>query len=63
MKYREKLKLDHPDMVDGRCWGGCAGCPGNYYIGAPEDDGECGKSYEECERCWDAEAPDTAEEA
>ena len=57
MKYREMLQRDHPDLVDGNCWGGCYGCPGDYYKGAPIVDEQCDADNEVCTRCWDTEAP------
>lgn len=58
MRYRDKLKRDHPDLACGRCWGGCIGCPGDYYSGAPVVDGNCNPSNEGCTLCWDTEATD-----
>lgn len=27
MTCKEKLKIEHPDMIDNEKWGGCKGCP------------------------------------
>lgn len=37
MTCREKLKTEHPDMIDNERWGGCKGCPHMVgYIPRPE---------------------------
>ena len=50
MTCREKLKLEHPDMIDEEMLGGCQGCPHDYGY-APAPDGKCG----DCAGCWDRE--------
>lgn len=61
MTYREMLQRDHPRKCGGRFIGGCQGCPGDYYPGAPLED-ELGCFYAssadeyQCERCWDQPA-------
>lgn len=64
MTYKRMLSLDRPDCIAKHYFGGCAGCPGDFYDGAPKcDDGSrCGESYEECEKCWNTD-PDSAQEA
>ena len=58
MTYREMLHRDHPERCGPQYIGGCGGCPGDYYPGAPTED-ENGCSYNgtddeyQCERCWD----------
>jgi hypothetical protein len=66
MTCREKLKIEHPDEVDGRWIGGCFGCPDTnlrQYI--MTDQTACrgirgtSAGIETCTRCWDTEIPDT----
>lgn len=68
MTWKEKLMRQHPDSLSEKCFGGCRGCPGDYFDGAPK----CGwREYchddhvqeERCEKCWNTECPDTAQEA
>lgn len=59
MTCREKLKLEHPELVHNVYEGGCHGCPHDYgYLPKPE---ECtdrsGCSF--CTACWDREIPET----
>ena len=57
MTYRELLKIEHPENVDGNYLGGCRGCPGHYFDGAPK----CTGTHEyqgNCFKCWDQEIPD-----
>lgn len=53
MTCREKLKIEHPDMISDTAWGGCVSCPSEYgYLPNPE---YCGDG--ECFSCWDREIP------
>ncbi|MBO5887502.1 MAG: hypothetical protein J6Q60_05725 [Bacteroidaceae bacterium] len=58
MTCREKLKLEHPELVDMDYIGGCHGCPNDYgylprHEGCSEDPGM------NCTECWDREIPGT----
>lgn len=60
MTYREKLQKGNPDRVGVEFIGGCIGCPGDYWSGAPEFIGYCPLWDEvdfSCCDCWDLEAP------
>ena len=61
MTYREKLKIEHPELVDEDYIGGCFGCPGEYWKGAPNFSTQC-KKLGECSKCWDQTIPGTEEE-
>ena len=63
MTYREKLQKEQPDDV-GSCYvGGCIGCPGSKWNGAPNmSEPSCyatqhngTPSHENCYRCWNQE--------
>lgn len=58
MTYKEELLRRHPDSIRMDCFGGVLGCPGEYFLGAPES-GNCGKiiAEENCEKCWNTEIP------
>lgn len=63
MTFKEKLKLEHPDMIDSRCGGGCYGCPCRYGYEAVEK-GLCrtedrGSLEDRCTRCWNRTIPGT----
>ena len=61
MTYREKLKQENPAAVDPKWIGGCQGCPGTYWHGAPiKDSGNCPAQtrFRGCAFCWDQEAPE-----
>ena len=60
MTYREMLRKEHPEKCKDSYLGGCAGCPGDYYPGAPEEDQPncCYNSSTgdyNCARCWGME--------
>lgn len=62
MTCREKLKLEHPELVNPACLGGCSECPHDY--GYLEKDKElCDRdgltADEQCTLCWDREIPGT----
>ena len=63
--FRELLVLEHPDKVDARFIGGCAGCPDEYGY-EPGNGTEClceknwntKKSVQQiCTECWDRIVP------
>lgn len=62
MTCREKLKIEHPEFVNSRHYGGCRGCPITYgYL--PKSKRLCGGDYSElnnerCTKCWDQEVED-----
>lgn len=64
MTAREKLKLEHPDMVNPAFPGGCDCCPQDLgYLPAAEDciydkDSTPIADDERCTRCWDREIPE-----
>lgn len=61
MTCREKLAMEHPEMIDEECNGGCFGCPRSLgYLGKPENcDG--GDTEDICRACWDREIPEKPE--
>lgn len=36
MTYKDKLKEIDPDSIHEMYVGGCAGCPGDYFVGTPD---------------------------
>ena len=61
MTYRERLKLEHPEMIRGSYGGGCYGCPHGYW-----PDATCGcweKKGMSCTECWDREIPGAEEKS
>ena len=58
MTYREKLAIDKPTKVGPHFIGGCQGCPGDYYSGAPTETDDCYDHEDwDCDACWDKEMP------
>lgn len=62
MTCREKLTLEHPELVDEDYFGQCADCPSTYgYLGDPDF---CPfittnqTTNEKCTKCWDREIPE-----
>lgn len=55
MTCREKLKIEHPELVDDDRCGGCYGCPDHYGYAEKPDNSICDPSEEECRACWDRE--------
>lgn len=53
MTFREKLKREHPEMVNERYIGGCKGCPSGYGYG----DNMPNCSHVTCAECWNREIP------
>ena len=62
MTCREKLKIEHPEKITKKSYGGCGGCPGSYgYLDNPNYcPGKTGKNTFEdsCTKCWDREIPE-----
>lgn len=67
MTYREMMERDHPKNCGDRFVGGCQGCPGDWYRGAPDEENDtCVFNMEPaadeetiqngCRGCWDQEA-------
>ena len=56
MTYKEKLMEYDPDSVNPRFAGGCAGCPGDYFMNAPTLHINCilpeTDIGEKCVLCW-----------
>lgn len=54
MTCREKLKIEHPILVNDKYTGGCNGCPHHYgYLP------KCKGCTISCYECWDQEIPET----
>lgn len=54
MTYKEKLRQEHPDLVNNNKFiGGCSGCPSDYGYEPPHDKKKC--THELCESCWNRE--------
>lgn len=58
MTCREKLKIEHPEMVGEQFMGGCRCCP-HYYGYLPKTVDGCGEIS--CKECWDREIPEEKE--
>lgn len=58
MTCREKLKIEHPEMVGEQFMGGFRCCP-HYYGYLPEPVDGCGEIS--CKECWDREIPEEKE--
>lgn len=66
MTYRDLVKKEHPENVNGLYEGGVCGCPSESVPGARDlcERGRCNGSEEKCKRCWDQEIPgQTSQEA
>lgn len=64
MTCREKLKVQHPELVDSRFMGGCRGCPydvGRRYVSKAACSEICMDltllPSERCTKCWDQVIP------
>lgn len=58
MTCREKLKMEHPELVDSQYIGGCKHCPHEYgYLTAPDYCSEKPTTADDCKKCWDREIP------
>lgn len=57
MTYREKLQKEQPESINIYFVGGCDGCPGHYWQGAPTfSTDDCpGISDSKCSLCWAGE--------
>lgn len=51
MTYKEKLSIEHPELVSDEYEGGCCGCPCDYDYEPVY--GPC--SLDDCEKCWNRE--------
>lgn len=60
MTYRDLLKIEHPHELAKHYFGGCRGCPGTYWDGAPGYN-NCGEQMSplNCTVCWDSVVPDS----
>jgi hypothetical protein len=56
MTYKEKLMKEHPECVSDEYIGGCCGCPGKYWEGAPMVRKKDCDNY--CTGCWNSEIPE-----
>lgn len=58
MTYKETLERTHPEALSAVHPGGCKGCPGDYFDGAPTmlDEACVGTS---CTECWNRSVPGT----
>ena len=60
MTAREKLAIDHPQLINETFWGGCVGCPDRHgYLTRPafcKD--KLYPSEANCANCWDREIPE-----
>ena len=61
MTAREKLAIDHPQLINETFWGGCIGCPDRHgYLPRPafcKD--KLYPSEANCANCWDREIPES----
>lgn len=60
MTYREKLKLEHPELVSDAYHGGAAQCPCSYGYESEQpcavsEDSNALCTAEICRKCWDRE--------
>ena len=70
MTCREKLKIEHPNLISDNDLGGCEGCPSSY--GYLRDPANCHLESEDfidmeekdriCTSCWGRELPDKKSE-
>lgn len=63
MTCLEKLKLEHPDLIDDTCWGGTSTCMKNFvcsYLPPPDccSGNRLLPSPENCAACWNREIPE-----
>lgn len=59
MTCLDLLRMEHPECVDEKCAGGCAGCPHHYgYLSKPDycDPTDINNRIN-CVRCWNRELP------
>ena len=57
MTFREKLKIEEPDNIQGFFEGGCCGCPEDYGY---EPEGYSIICNYDCTDCWNREMPETS---
>lgn len=60
MTYKQRLSIENPSALNRDCFGGCEGCPGTYFKGAPHIT-SCGHnaSSATCFDCWTTEIPNS----
>lgn len=62
MTCRDKLKMEHPENINPKDYGGCGGCPSTYgYLDDPHycgDDNYGMDREKRCTMCWDREIPE-----
>lgn len=58
MTFRERLRKDHPELVNEKFEGGCSGCPNDFDY---EGRSECERVSGICRVCWDREMSKTNE--
>lgn len=57
MTCREKLAMEHPELISNEFDGGCYGCPYDYgYLHKPD---YCNFGHETCTICWNRTIPET----
>lgn len=62
MTCREKLKIEHPELVDDGFIGGCCSCPDDYgYLDIPGYCNDPSWTDDYCTKCWSREIPETGE--
>ena len=58
MTCREKLEMEHPELVDDCFIGGCGSCPSNFgYLDDPDYCSDYNSTLTMCKECWDREIP------
>lgn len=63
MTCLEKLAKEHPEKLDGGCWGGAKGCPSTYgYMNDPYER-ICCLNKDVCTECWNREIPEVDDKA
>jgi len=62
MKFREKLKQEHPEEVRKIYIGGCKGCPSDYGYEPKRIRCPAATNTMQCEECWDREIPEKQED-
>lgn len=57
MTLREKLSIEHPELIDDMWYGGCANCPSTYgYDTDGNEKCDCKTVTDDiCRECWDRE--------
>lgn len=55
MTYKEKLQIEHPDMIAPQLRCGCHGCPNDYGYGPERRGNKSCQGSGGCEACWNKE--------